>query len=66
MWVGRWARHSHNLTSSANRHNDSYMLRAPFFPLQGDLPAAAVRRMIGPERILGVSVKTVEEVSGLM
>ncbi|KAL4420336.1 hypothetical protein ABPG77_006143, partial [Micractinium sp. CCAP 211/92] len=28
---------------------------------QGDLPAAAVRRMIGPEAILGVSVKTVEE-----
>ena len=34
--------------------------------MQGDLPAAAVRRMIGPERILGVSVKTVEEVSGLV
>lgn len=30
--------------------------------LQGDLPAAAVRRMIGPDAILGVSVKTVEEV----
>lgn len=31
-------------------------------PLQGDLPAAAVRRMIGPDAILGVSVKTVAEV----
>ncbi|EFN53733.1 hypothetical protein CHLNCDRAFT_58425 [Chlorella variabilis] len=28
---------------------------------QGDLPAAAVRRMIGPDRILGVSGKTPEE-----
>lgn len=31
-------------------------------PIQDDLPAAAVRRMIGPDAILGVSVKTVEEV----
>lgn len=30
--------------------------------LQGDLPAATVRRMIGPDRILGVSVKTPEQV----
>ncbi|KAI3425347.1 hypothetical protein D9Q98_009111 [Chlorella vulgaris] len=28
---------------------------------QGDLPAATVRRMIGPDRILGVSVKTPEQ-----
>lgn len=31
-------------------------------PLQGDLPAVTVRRMIGADLILGVSVKTVEEV----
>lgn len=29
---------------------------------QDDLPAAVVRRMIGPDKLLGVSVKTVEEV----
>jgi len=34
----------------------------PSFRLQDDLPAAAVRRMIGPDAILGVSVKTVEQV----
>lgn len=28
---------------------------------QGDLPAAAVRRLIGPDMILGVSVKTVQQ-----
>lgn len=38
--------------------------RPLFLRLQGDLPAAAVRRMIGPDAILGVSVKTVDEVSG--
>ena len=27
---------------------------------QGDIPAAAVRRMIGPDKILGVSCKTIE------
>ena len=32
--------------------------------LQGDLPTAVVRRMIGPDRLLGVSVKTVEQVGG--
>ena len=34
----------------------------PAWVLQGDLPTAAVRRMIGPDRLLGVSVKTVEQV----
>lgn len=29
---------------------------------QDDIPAAVVRRMIGPDKLLGVSVKTVEQV----
>ena len=28
---------------------------------QDDLPAAAARRLLGPDRVLGVSVKTVEQ-----
>ena len=31
---------------------------------QDDLPAAAVRRLLGPDLVLGVSVKTPEEVGG--
>ena len=38
------------------------VLYMPAWVLQGDLPTAAVRRMIGPDRLLGVSVKTVEQV----
>lgn len=50
--------------ASSRLHNtQAELFMPPPNCLQDDLPAAAVRRMIGPDAILGVSVKTVEEVS---
>lgn len=53
-----------HLPCSSYRHcsTQAGLFMPPPNCLQDDLPAAAVRRMIGPDAILGVSVKTVEEV----